>query len=176
MTARRSDGGFTLVELMVVVALIAVLAMIVVPSFFGEASAVKADSEVAAIFAEMRIRQENYKTENGVYLATGVDESDTFPATPGPQEQAFQGILPQEWLDLRFMPPQPNVRCGYVARAGAAGAATGAAAQAFGMAANPAVTWYYVIARCNLDGSSARDGLYFTSSLDTRIQSQNPGH
>ena len=41
---------------------------------------------------------------------------------------------------------------------------------------NPPVAWYYVLARCNLDGNSTRDGLYFTSSTDTRIQSRNPGH
>ena len=46
VTAAERQRGFTLVELMIVVALIAVLAAIVVPMFFGEVRRVRGDSEV----------------------------------------------------------------------------------------------------------------------------------
>jgi prepilin-type N-terminal cleavage/methylation domain-containing protein len=172
---RQRERGFTLIEVMIVVALIAILAAIVIPSFFTEASRAKGDAEVASIFSELRVRQEQYKVEQGAYLSTGADENDTFPASPSPSLQAFQSALPAEWVSLRFASPQPEVRCAYVAIAGSAGDSTGAMAQTFGMAATPSVSWYYLLAHCDMDGV-AGDSYYFTSSMDTRIQDQNSGH
>lgn len=171
----QRERGFTLIEVMIVVALIAVLAAVVIPSFYTEASRAKGDAEVASIFAELRLKQEQYKVEQGTYLSTGADENDTFPAAPSPGLQAFQSALPAEWIALRFQPPQPEVRCAYVAIAGNAGDATGAGAQGFGMPATPSVSWYYLLAHCDMDGA-AGDSYYFTSSMDTRIQDQNSGH
>jgi len=174
---RSGERGFTLIEMMVVVGLIAVLAAIVIPTFFTESARTKSDSEVSAIFAELRVREEQYKVENGVYLSTGTGESDTYPAAPSGTLQAFQATLPAEWVSLRFVPPQPQVYCAYVAIAGTKDDAPGAMATGtFSMPAAPTVSWYYLIAHCDMDGNSSRDAYYFSSSLDTRIQDVDSGH
>ncbi|NVB79597.1 MAG: prepilin-type N-terminal cleavage/methylation domain-containing protein, partial [Kofleriaceae bacterium] len=56
MEQRSGEQGFTIVELMVVVAIIAVLAAIVVPTFTKESKKSKAKSEVGAMFAELGVR------------------------------------------------------------------------------------------------------------------------
>src|SRR5688500_900037 len=112
------ERGFTLIEVMMVVALIAILAAMVIPSFFTEAQRSKSDAEVSAVFTELRIGEEKYKVERGTYLSTGADESAGFPASPTNSPQTIQGVLPDEWKALRFAPPQPSVYCSYVAIAG----------------------------------------------------------
>jgi prepilin-type N-terminal cleavage/methylation domain-containing protein len=177
MAPRASrERGFTLIEVMIVVALIAVLAAMVIPSFFTEAQRSKSDAEVSAMFAELRIREESYKVERGTYLSTGTGETDGFPASPTNAPQTIQGSLPTEWVQLRFAPPQPSVYCSYVAIAGDADDTPGTEAQSFGMPADPAVSWYYLLATCDMDGNTGTNATYFTSSYDTRIQDRNSGH
>jgi prepilin-type N-terminal cleavage/methylation domain-containing protein len=167
----RRDEGFTLIELMVVVAIIAVLATIAIPSFFGESSKAKAESEVASMFAELRVRQEQYHLENGVYLSTGASETATWPATPNRKGQTIQP-LPATWLSLKVLPPDSTVYCTYVVRAGVAGGAAGTIATSFGFTV-PNANWFYIVARCNMDGNSATDGYFFTSSVETTLQKRN---
>jgi prepilin-type N-terminal cleavage/methylation domain-containing protein len=172
MTMRlHTQRGFTLVELMIVVALIAVLAAVVIPSFFQEASRVKAETEVSAVFAELRIREEQAKVETGQYQAVAAH-----PAGPSPSLQDFQTTMPTDWIALRFAAPTPKVRCSYSVSAGLADTAVGSVAEGFGMAATPAINWWFALATCDLDGSSTKNGVFFTSSQDTRIQSTDPSH
>ena len=171
--AVKREGGFTLIELMVVVALIAVLATIAIPSFFREASKSKAEGEVSALFAELRVREEAYHLENGAYLSTGATESDLWPATPSKTARSIYP-LPATWTSLKVIPPSQNIYCSYVVRAGAPGGAAGATATGtFGFVV-PNQNWFYVLARCNMDGNSATDGYFFTSSVDTSIKKINP--
>jgi type IV pilus assembly protein PilA len=167
----RRDEGFTLIELMVVVAIIAVLATIAIPSFFGESSKAKAESEVAAMFAELRVRQEQYHLENGVYLSTSASETTTWPTTPNRKGQTIQP-LPTTWQSLKVMPSDQTVYCTYVAIAGVPGGTAGTIATSFAFAV-PNANWFYLIARCNMDGDSATDGYFFTSSVDTTIRKRN---
>jgi prepilin-type N-terminal cleavage/methylation domain-containing protein len=171
-----AERGFTLIEVMIVVGLIAILAAVVIPTFFTESARSKAEAEVSVIFSELRTKEESYKVENGVYLSTGADEDDLFPATPSSSAQAFQTVLPTEWVALRFAAPQKEVYCSYVAIAGTKDDEPGTRAQGFGMTDDPEVSWYYLLARCNMDGNSSRDAYYFTSSMDTRIQDFDSGH
>ena len=64
--------------------------------------------------------------------------------------------------------------CGYTWVSGLAddGTNIGAEGAAFGFTA-PAVNWYYLLAHCDLDGNSAVDSYYFSSSVDTKIQVRN---
>ena len=171
---RASQSGFTLIEMMVTVAIVGALAAIALPMFAGESRKAKGDAEVGALFAELAVREEQYAVENGRYLATGASESATFPATPSPRAQAL-GTLPASWQTLKVRPPEDAVRCGYVVIAGTSGTAAGAIAGATFGYTPPANNWFYVLAHCDLDGNNANDSYYFASSDDAKIQKSNPG-
>jgi prepilin-type N-terminal cleavage/methylation domain-containing protein len=173
--ARNAQAGFTLMELMVTVAIIGVLAAIAVPSFAGESRKAKGDAEVAAFFAELAVREEQYAVENGVYLSTGATESATFPTTATATAQTL-GTLPTTWQSLKVRTPESQVRCGYVVQAGTRTSTTvGAIASGtFGYTA-PSRNWFYILAHCDLDGNTAVDSYYFITSDDAKIQKSNPG-
>ena len=172
--ARNTSSGFTLLELMVVVALIGVLAAIALPSFAGTSRKAKGDAEVAAFFAELAVREQQYAIEHGAYLSTASDETTTFPATPSASAQAL-GALPATWQTLKIRTPESSARCGYVVIAGVRdGAAGEIASTSFGYAP-PAKNWFYLLAHCNLDGNGAVDSYYFATSDDARVQKTNYG-
>ena len=66
----RDKKGFSLVELMIVVAIIAILAAIAIPSFMRFALRSKT-SEATSNLAGIRTGEEAYRAENDVYLASG---------------------------------------------------------------------------------------------------------
>ncbi len=171
---RSAQSGFTLIELMVVVALIAVLAAVAIPMFMAETREATGDSEVTAMFTELSLKEQEYKLENGVYFSTGATEAATFPASPTKSAQSLSP-MPAQWTTLKVIPPESTAKCGYVVIAGLAGVAPGAIASGtFGFAA-PQQPYYYVLAHCNLDGSSTVDGYYFQSSVDSTIKKVNAG-
>lgn len=171
---RSPEAGFTLIEILVVVALVGILAAIALPSFAGESRKAKGDTEVAAFFGELKVRQEQYAVENGRYLSTGASESAMFPATPSASAQTL-GTLPATWQTLKVRTPESSARCAYVVIAGTRTDSAGAiAATTFGYTA-PARNWFYVLARCDLDGSAAVDSFYFLSNDSSRIQKTNHG-
>jgi prepilin-type N-terminal cleavage/methylation domain-containing protein len=171
---QNRQAGFTLLEVMVVVVLIGILAAIALPSFASETRKSKGDSEVAAFFAELGVREEQYAVENGKYLSTGASESTTFPATATPNGTAIT-TLPTTWQTLKMRTPESTARCGYVVIAGLKTDAAGAVATtSFGFTV-PAKNWFYMLAHCDLDGSSAVDSYYFSSSEDAKLQKLNYG-
>lgn len=167
--------GFTLIEVMVTVVIIGVLAAIAVPAFTRTTRKTRG-SEVHAVFAELRQRQEEYHLANGTYFSTGADETATFPTAPGRSPQSTSG-MPASWTTLKLRLPNSNLYCGYVAIAGTANSTVGLGAKAgeFGLTTAPSTDWYYLLAHCNLDGNAARDGYYFTWSGDTKVQKQSEG-
>lgn len=170
------QAGFTLIEIMIAVAIVGILAGLAVMKFGKEARKARG-TEVQAVFAELRNREEQYHLENGVYFSTGADEDATHPATPGAQSQLISPV-PAGWTTLRVTPPMSRVYCGYVVMAGRGGDGTnlGPKAADFGLAAAPATDWYYLLAHCDLDGNGARDGYYFASNGDTKVQKENEGY
>jgi prepilin-type N-terminal cleavage/methylation domain-containing protein len=171
---RPLQAGFTLMELMITVAIVGILAAVALPVFTGESRKAKGDSEVAAFFGEFVVREEQYAVENGRYLSTGASESAIYPASPGTAPQSLAS-LPTTWQTLKIRTPESTARCGYVVVAGTRTDTAGAMATgSFGFT-TPARNWFYVLARCNLDGDSAADSYYFTSSLDAKIQKLNYG-
>jgi prepilin-type N-terminal cleavage/methylation domain-containing protein len=175
----RDRRGFTLLELMIVVALIGVLAAIVIPSFTEDSNRAKMESEVSAVFAEMRTKMEAYKVEYGTYISTAADEATYAPTGAlGSKARPWPVTLPAGLVTIKFVPPDPDVYCGYVAIAGPAGGGTVGAIAAgdFAFVASPVAQWYYLLAQCNMDGSATKDGFAFTSSVNTAIQWKNSGH
>ncbi len=173
--ARRAQAGFTMIEIMITVAILGVLAKLALGSFIGTARKAKADSEISAFFAELRIREEQYQSENGAFLSTSAAETTLFPATPIATGQAL-GTLPATWTKLKIKPPQTvGVKCSYVAIAGIPAGTPGAMATTNFAYVTPAKNWFYLLARCDMDGSATLDSFYFASSDDPTIKKLNPG-
>jgi prepilin-type N-terminal cleavage/methylation domain-containing protein len=180
---RGREAGFTLVELLVAIAVISILAAIAIPSFFGETRKARATAEVNPMFNDLRIRMEQYLQERGVYPDT-LTEAGLYPTdTPDAALHALQP-LPLTWqaLNIRISGPDA-VRCGYTwvssrSNNGATGPSPGnagtKATTTFAFAA-PDNDWYYLLAKCRMDPNHTGFSWYFTSSLDSKILSDNEG-
>lgn len=157
---------------MLVVAIVAILAAIVVPLFTGEGRKVTARSEVSAMFAELSTKEEQYKVEMGAYL-----DVPACPATPTQTEQSLSTcITSASWLALRIMAPKNTVRCSYQVQTGTSADDPNASIPAgFSLPAAPATGWYWVHAKCNMDGDAAAYSEYLQSNLDANLQKVNEG-
>jgi type IV pilus assembly protein PilA len=178
---RNAEQGFTLIELMIVVAIIGILASLAVYLFGGQQKKTKAQAEVTPIFAEMKLRQEAYRLEEGSYLSTSTtnDESDTWPTSPS-TDGSKKTLLPYptNWTTLRMAPEASAVQCSYVMIVGDGGDNTNIGTIAkteFGFTA-PADDWYYVLAHCDMDQNSTTDSYYFQQSADSELYFVNAGN
>ena len=76
---RRRASGFTLIELMIAVAIVAVLAAIAYPAYLDSVWKAKRAEAKAAIFKALQA-EERYYTQNNTYVAySGVAPSGAFP-------------------------------------------------------------------------------------------------
>ncbi|HUQ07744.1 MAG TPA: type II secretion system protein [Kofleriaceae bacterium] len=171
----RREAGFTLIEILIAVAIIGILVGLAVVGFSKQTRKARG-AEANAMFAAIRTAQESYHLENGTYYSTSASEATTWPTTPVKTAQTILP-LPAAWNTLRVRVSNDRVYCGYVTIAGVANSATGigAMAQGFGLTTAPATDWFYILAKCDLDGSSTLDSYYFTWSGDTRVQKLNEG-
>ena len=167
-TIARVQRGFTLIEVMIVVVIVAILAAVVIPSFMRESSKTKANTEVNAMFAEIAVKEEQYKIENNVYLL-----APKCPSAPSAAGAVFTTACVGAWLNLRVAPPETKVRCAYNINAGLASVPP-VPPTGFTMLA-PATSWWFVVAECDMDGKGGTNATFFMSSVDTQIQKQNEG-
>jgi prepilin-type N-terminal cleavage/methylation domain-containing protein len=181
--ARRHtrQAGFTMLELLIVIAMIAVLAAIALPSYWGTSRKSKADAEVGPLFNDLHSRMQQFSLENGLYPAT-LGEGTLCPATPGTTKQDLYACANYNtaWRDgLKMRLSGSNeVYCGYTWVSGLAGDASNIGAVAAAAPFNftvPETNWYYLFARCNLDGDAAVDAFAFSSSVDPTIMWLNRG-
>ncbi len=168
---RNRQAGFTLIEIMAVVVIIAILAAVAIPQFMSDNRKTKSNSEVMAFFSELGIRQEQYRVEKNIYLSTA--------ACPTTTSQVGQLVdctaTGKPWnltaaTNLNVKPPTTNAFCSYTMTAGT-GVGTGnvTVGTATFTFTSPAGAWYYIVGQCDMngDGTTAK---FFTSSVDSSIQ------
>lgn len=169
---RDRQAGVTLLEIMVVVAVIGILAAVVVPSWVRESRKARGDSEISAMFAEIAAKQEQYKLDSGVYLSAAT--CPTTSTTAGIDFNAVCVTAGSAWSTLRISAPESVIRCTYALTAGAAGA-TLTPPTGFTVVSQPVGAWYYVLGTCELDSVAGTSSTFFQSSTDTVIQKRNFG-
>jgi prepilin-type N-terminal cleavage/methylation domain-containing protein len=175
---RDRESGFTLLELMFVVAVISILAAIALPSFFSESRKAKARAEVQPIFNDLRVRLEQYLQEHGHYPAT-IGEGTMHPTNSPTATTNPINPLPAAWDAIKVrISGVDHVYCSYTWATGLANAGTNigtiAAAAPFTFTA-PETDWYYLLAKCNLDGNSSVYSYYFASSANPNLVPLNEG-
>jgi prepilin-type N-terminal cleavage/methylation domain-containing protein len=171
MRERLREQGFTLIELMITVAIIAILAAVAVPLFTKETRKSKASSEVGAVFAELAVREEQYKLENGAYLDAAACPS---MSGLGPTSRDATSCIAtgQPWNTLRVHLPETDLYCSYTVTQGNATGTNNPNGFTF---TSPALPWFYILATCEMDGQTGVHSYYFTSSVDSKVQAQNDG-
>lgn len=172
---RRSEPGFTLLETVVTLAVVGILTAISLPTFSGETRKSKASAEIAPLFSDLRVRLEEYLQENGAYPPTVGESVWNPPTAPGarvPLNLAAPGWLP---LHVRLS-GDDAVLCRYTFATGLAGvvANIGPQAAALGFVA-PSTDWYYLLAKCDMDGDPSTLSWYLASSYDTTVRRDGEG-
>jgi len=169
MACRAAERGFTLLEVMITMAIIAILAAIVIPTFTSESLRAKANIEVPSFFTEMSSRQEQFKIDNGAYASTA--ECPT--GAPNGQERSVLGCIGagQPWQPLNMLLPKNDAYCTYES---VAGSGTGTNNPLGFNFTSPPMRWYYLVARCDMDNDGTV-ATYFQASNDSTIQKLNEG-
>ncbi|MFN0248201.1 MAG: type IV pilin protein [Kofleriaceae bacterium] len=182
---RKPRRGFTLIEMMIVVAVIAILAIVVVPTFFRDSNKTRSISEVTPMFTELSNKLEQYKSETGRYVNGGtLDNSSPVvcPSAPnknGVPAAATCATVGTAWAELRVAPPQTNVRCSYEIQVGDIGEGyQGTVPSGITFTAPATIGWWTLLATCDADGegSGSTNGKFFMSSVDATLQKVNDAY
>jgi prepilin-type N-terminal cleavage/methylation domain-containing protein len=167
----RDERGFTIVELMIVVAIIAVLAAVVVPSFIKESSRSKAKSEIHAMFAELSTREDQYKVEKNTYLDAAACPPSMNAQGTDMTTATCAITADSDWDKLRVTPSESKLTCSYTIESGDSSEDPVPLTEAWVQASKPtlktpAVSWYFIHAICpNTE--------YFQASWDSTIRSKD---
>jgi len=93
--------GFTLIELIIVVAIIGILAMIAIPAYLGQQKRA-ARTEAFSNLENLRLLEEQYFAENGCYYRTGGNCTDTTISGISNIQAFLPGFRPGDEASLNF--------------------------------------------------------------------------
>lgn len=185
----NAERGFTLIEIMAVVVIVAILAIVVVPNFMQSSTKSKARTETAAMISEIAAKQAQFYAEKNNYMGAGTTSpyvgTTTCPSSVPSADYVFKTSCitsGSPWETLRIVPTDSSLRCQYTISANIAGTTftppTGFKnSQGVLNTVEPtlASSWYYIHAKCDNSGSSGYSE-YFASSVDRAVQALNEGN
>jgi prepilin-type N-terminal cleavage/methylation domain-containing protein len=150
----RAREGFTIIELMIVVAIVGILAAVAVPAFTSYKMQARA-GEASAFLAEIAQRQEAYRSEFGTYCDVGGGPDGLWmpPTLPLPGEPMFWDNNPAalgNWAQLGAFPDGAV----YFQYSTWAGLPNQAPADLYPQGLND--FWFVARARGDLDGDGTR--------------------
>jgi prepilin-type N-terminal cleavage/methylation domain-containing protein len=178
---RRGTGsdeyGFTLIEVMAAVVIIAILAAVVIPFFFKESRKARAKTEVTAMFGELTTKQEQFKVDQSQYFPVPAGSAAACPSTTTGYAQDITACAgsggawaPSGLPSLRVVTPQNTALCSYAIQSGLAGTMPSPPAGFTVPATTPIASWSFVVATCDMDARGPPNSTYFTSSFDATVQ------
>lgn len=182
--SRATSRGFTLVELMMVVAMVGVLATLALVAYKQQMNASRA-GEAKAVIQSIRAAEEVYKAESLVYLgcSVGYDGASYYPqGAAGPNDRKWNFRNPAHphvasWDRLHVSTDSP-VRFSYAVVAGPPGAVIPPMSAEWASPptwpAAPPEPWYVIQATGNLDyPSDNTHSLFVASSFSGELYSEN---
>jgi len=197
MARGRNDRGFTLIELMIVVAIIAVLATIAGTAYRRYMDSGRT-SEAMAMLGEIRAKEEAYRAEFNTYAGWSSDSELTSKSLPAVDNTTCIGGSTKEpcwkaipttpataaspwpiWAGLGISAGKAQLQCGYIVNAGSGTGAGGAGfpsnAIGQGLLGTTALgqVWWYAVAVCDNDGTTSTNATFATAFNTTVVSSQN---
>jgi prepilin-type N-terminal cleavage/methylation domain-containing protein len=175
-TKRRIDrGGFTLVELAIVVTIVGVLSVIAVVAYRRYMLHSKV-SEAYTVINTIRIAQEDHKAERGTYANLGATYCPTGASTlsfkVGWAPSCSGGTDTWDKLPVHIDGP---VSFGYATVAPATAFAAPGDATWVNWGTPSAGPWYVVMAQCDMDGNTSDFTRLAASGYTNQIFIQNEG-
>ena len=172
---KKRARGFTLVELAVVVTIVAVLAVIALVGY-RKYMLNSHITEAQSMISGIKIAQEDHKSEKGVYQDIGTTYC---PAGAGVADKKWAwdptcngGTTTWNQLAVHVEGP---VQFGYISTAGTGTFKAPPDSTFVTWNTSSAAAWYTVVAKCDLDATSAEQTTLVGSSLDNRIFTANAG-
>lgn len=169
----RSKSGFTLIELMITVAILAILSAIAIVSFRKYTRRART-TEAYNMLGMIRMRQEAYRSEFSQYANVSGSLATMWPSTVTATSQDWYSGVPAGWTQLGVR-PTGQVYYQYATVAGLppdVPSVPGAAPADLGYSALPSQdAWWVAEAKGDLDGDGVQS-LFETASFTNSVYAE----